>query len=424
MQSGSLGGVAAAVLLAACGGAKNSAGSSSELPQGGNVLSVSVNGDSGALCSPATGYPNEPCVSLDICQPGSSNCVTVPDVLLDTGSVGLRLFQQVLGNLALPAVSVNGQPLAECVQYGDGSGDWGPIETAVVQLGNDSAGSMPIQVIDSTYTGSSNCGNNSSNCQLSPATPVCLDVSPEGVGFNGILGVGLWEQDCGSACDLALGTNGNNPGWYYTCEGSSCSQAVVPLEQQVQNPVRHLQSNNNGLILTFESVPAGGLDSASGVVVFGIGSQANNGAGPAVQSYALDQNGDFRTIFAGNTYDAIVDTGSNGLFFPSAGVSSQVPFCTASQVTTWYCPPTTVSLSATNGGFGNSANSTVAFQIANFETSLQAQPKLSVFPDIGGSPLSSTGPFDWGLPFFFGRSIYICIENQSCLNATGPFIAY
>src|SRR4051794_14396704 len=43
------------------------------------------------------GYQNEPCVSVTICEPGTSNCQTIPNVLLDTGSYGLRLFSCSVG---------------------------------------------------------------------------------------------------------------------------------------------------------------------------------------------------------------------------------------------------------------------------------------------------------------------------------------
>src|SRR5512143_2176186 len=61
---------------------------------GNNVLSITVNG---SLCSAGTsnGYFNKPCVSITVCTPGSTTaCQTVNDILLDTGSYGLRIFAQ------------------------------------------------------------------------------------------------------------------------------------------------------------------------------------------------------------------------------------------------------------------------------------------------------------------------------------------
>jgi hypothetical protein len=38
------------------------------------------------------GYVNEPCVTVTVCAPGTGRCQSIPNVLLDTGSYGLRLF--------------------------------------------------------------------------------------------------------------------------------------------------------------------------------------------------------------------------------------------------------------------------------------------------------------------------------------------
>ncbi len=54
-----------------------------------NVMPVTVDG---ALCSPGS-YLNKACVSVTVCNPDLSVCQTVNDILLDTGSYGLRVFQ-------------------------------------------------------------------------------------------------------------------------------------------------------------------------------------------------------------------------------------------------------------------------------------------------------------------------------------------
>ena len=45
----------------------------------------------------------------------------------------------------------------------------------------------------------------------------------------------------------------------------------------------------------------------------------------------------------------------------------------------------------------------------------------SAFPGLGGP---SPNEFDWGLPFFYGRTVFTAIENQSTAGGLGPYFAY
>jgi len=215
-----------------------------------NVVPITVNGPD------CNSYLNEPCVDVTVCTPGTSTCQTIGGILLDTGSYGLRIFKQAL-SVSLTQVTVGSGSLAECVQYADGSSDWGPVMTASVILGNELSVQVPIQVIDHTF------GHLPSTC----GTP---DQSPSDAGFNGILGVGPFVQDCGNICVSEA------VGQYYTCSGSTCSGIAVPLDSQVQNPVALLPLDNNGIIVQLPGVPAGGAVSVNGSLVLGIGTQDNN----------------------------------------------------------------------------------------------------------------------------------------------------
>ncbi len=60
-----------------------------------NTATVTVDAGPAALASGPDGYSafNQPYVTVTVCAPGStSNCQTIDHVLLDTGSVGLRLL--------------------------------------------------------------------------------------------------------------------------------------------------------------------------------------------------------------------------------------------------------------------------------------------------------------------------------------------
>ncbi len=281
-------------------------GSPAPLPfhvaEGDNVLSLSVNG---VHCAKGS-YLNKPCVSVTVCAPGTADCQTIDDVLLDTGSFGLRVFKQVL-TVSLPNVSSSGGgSLAECVHFADGTADWGPVATADVVLAKEPAVRVPIQVIDATF---------------GAVPPSCPDPETEPTVLNGILGVGVFVEDCGVAC-AADPRNGT----YYSSNGSTTSGAVAAVTSQVQNPVALLPVDNNGIIVALPAVDAAGAPAVEGAVVLGIGTRANNRPGPAA-TLALDGSGDFTTTVSGGAAlpGSFVDTGSNGLFFAPP---SPIPACT------------------------------------------------------------------------------------------------
>jgi hypothetical protein len=67
----------------------------------------------------------------------------------------------------------------------------------------------------------------------------------------------------------------------------------------------------------------------------------------------------------------------------------------------------------TNGG-----QIVVPFQVANTENLVQTGN--AAFNNLGGD----FSIFDWGLPFFLGRTVFIGIEGQSSSLGTGPYFAF
>ena len=372
---------------------------------GNNVLPITVNG---ALCSPSTSanYLNKPCVSITVCNPGTSTCQIIDDILLDTGSFGLRIFKSVLnpGISFTQVTSASGGSLAECAPFGDGSSIWGPVQTASVILGSEPPVQVPIQVGDSAFA-------------AVPSTCTGVLAGPADALFNGILGVGVLTHDCGPGCASV-----QNNRIYYTCTGTTCSGTTVALDSQVQNPVALLLTDNNGVIVELPSVSSSGASSVSGSLVLGIGTQTNN-VPSGVTTYAANQSGEIITTISGATsqYSAVIDSGSNGYFFipPSA---SQLPDC-ASANASWFCPSSTVTIVATNAGASGSPSGAVSFEIGNFTNLTSSNNK--VFSNIGGSAPIALGIFDWGLPFYFGRNIYVGIDGKPPTSiGSGPFFAY
>jgi hypothetical protein len=386
--------------VAACSGGGSDSGSSpSPAPVVNNVLTITVNG---SQCT-NNSFPNKACVSVTVCTPGTATCQTIPDILVDTGSNGLRIFKSILSpNLSFPQVTVSSgsssADVAECVQFADGSADWGPVQMANVILGNEPAVQVPIHVLDAGFrTVPASCGTPNQN--------------PSTAGYNGILGVGLFVQDCGGFC-----ANSASNGIYYACTGNTCSGTRVPLANQVQNPVALLPQDNNGVIISLPPVAAGGAISVTGSLVLGIGTQFNN-APSGVTKYPANQSGQFTTTFNGIAYTgSFIDTSSNGIFFPSPS-AALIPEC-PSPLLEWFCPSAPQSLTAANTAASGSPIA-VQFQIGNAVTLFNSGK--NVFAELGGS---FPGEFDWGLPFHFGRNVYVGIEGKTSTIGTGPYWAY
>lgn len=397
------------VSMASCGGGGGSSTSPTNPGGGGNGGSGGTGAASNVLDITVDdpSYPNKPAVSVTVCSPGTSNCQTINNILLDTGSYGLRIFQAPL-NVSLSQVTVDSAPLAECITFGDGSGDWGPVQTADVVLGGETAPNAHIQVIDASYF----AGAIPAACK--PPNVVSLDQSPSSAGFNGILGVGLFANDCGQGC-----TGTANNGIYFTCSGSSCVGTTVPLASQVQNPVALLGQDNNGVVVQLPSVPLGGVKSVTGQLILGIGTRSNNTPSNAT-TYPADIVGEFTTVFNGATLpNSFIDSGSNGLFFNAP--ASLFPPC-SSPDQGWYCPSSTQDNSATTIGATGSPSGLVTFQIGN-AANLFNNGSNGAFADLGGPAPAGLG-FDWGLPFFFGRTVFVGIEGKSSTLGSGPYWAY
>jgi hypothetical protein len=190
----------------------------------------------------------------------------------------------------------------------------------------------------------------------------------------------------------------------------------------VQNPVALLTVDNNGVILQLPSATSGGSVSVDGQLILGINTRSNN-VPIGATAYPADptKGGTFITTYRGiPDSNSFIDSGSNGLFFNDSG---SIPLCSInSNAPGWFCPAFTRNLSATNRGYTGTPSGTVPFQIGNAVT-LVNSPNY-VFAELGGTNIRGAG-FDWGLPFFLGRSVYVGIEGRSSGSlGTGPFWAY
>jgi hypothetical protein len=390
----------ASLLLGGCGGGQGSSPSSPPSPSPpsvDNVQPLQVNlGPAGALV-------NGLFTSVTICVPGTSNCQTIDGIQVDTGSVGLRILSSRVSLPLQRLKDASGNPVGNCATFADNSYAWGPVELADVQMAGEKAPSVPIQVI--TTSGF-------------PAAPsICRQGNTpadtvSALGANGLLGIGVFREDCGPACGVA---GPRLPPLYFSCPNAGCSPTAVALQSQLQNPVWLFPQDNNGVLVSVPAIPATGARSVAGSLIFGIGTQANNALGGA-RVYTTDAQGNISTVFKGKTItSSYLDTGSNGYFFLDSATIG-LPACPNADG--FSCPHSTVSYGATTTG-QNGASGQVSFSVANAEALFNTGN--TAFDNLAGP---DSGDFDWGMPFFFGRNTFIAIEGQGTPGGAGPYFAY
>jgi hypothetical protein len=411
------------IFLGGCGGGSSSSNNTTSTGGVKNSSPVSVgfgvNGSGG-------GYFNGIWTSVTICAPGTSNCQTVDNVLVDTGSTGLRMLDTSISTVlpALGSITAGGTQLQECVQFGDTSFVWGPMLQADVEIAGEKASGLAIQVI----------GDNSapvpSQCLANPVNSTLLNGGNDDtlltLGANGILGLAGYPWDCGSGC--TSGTNLTSAGYpYYLCPtGQSCSATTVQTNLQATNPVAGFSSSdNNGVLITLPSIGASGAADATvtGSLIFGIGTQTNNAIAGTV--YAVDDYGNIPAVTYNNVqYSSpnntiILDTGSNLIYFLDANTLASAGITECTDNAGFYCPTSTLSFSMTAMG-GNGTSGTIAFNVMNADTLFAT--KNAAFNDIAGDGGTSaiSDDLDFGLPFFFGRTVYVGMMPEVFSGETSP----
>ena len=403
--------VSMTAFVAGCGGGGGDSSSSSNNNNSGpSQQPIAANAPNTVAVTVGRGVANIiniPTITVTVCQPGTTNCATINNVLLDTGSFGLRIVNSALGSLAnsLPTQQATaGGVLAECTHFADGF-TWGTIRRATVQISGETATNIHIQVIgdmpDSTIP-ASGCVNGAN------------ENTAQALGANGIIGIGVAPIDCGPACSVQA--NVAQFSNYYACpSGTNCQRTLAETTNQVANPVPNFAADNNGVIVQMAPISSNGAATATGTLVFGIGTQSNNG-NAAGTTYTTDASGDLvNSTFNGKTTRTFMDSGSNGYFFQD----SSLALCSGN-LSSFYCPgsPQTrqVNLVGANGATG-----TATVNITSAQTLLSNLNNFA-FNNLAGQ-IGSVSAFDLGLPFFFGRYVYYGMDKRDSGGAA-PFVAF
>jgi Protein of unknown function (DUF3443) len=322
---------------------------------------------------------NRPFASLTICVPGTSNCQTIDNVLVDEGSTGLRIFSSLI-NLPLAPQPAPSGATYECAPF-EGSYAWGPVVTADIKLSGEIAPSASVQLVgDNTFPVPSSC----SNGQQPNSTP-------QQAGLNGVLGVwGL--TDCASC--VAGGPNN-----YWGCASSACQPYPLGPAQPVANPVSLFATDNNGVVFDMPGITATGAVNVQGSLYFGIGTQANNQLGSA-QEYQFPMLAEIN----GTLYPVGIDSGTPFMGYLSDSLAGDLPLCGA-----FYCPSSPVNFSfevvGANGAAFN-VNTTAADPTAAVQQGMTAEQNL-VGPGYGGDTVML------GFPFFYNSKIFFSWANPT-----------
>jgi hypothetical protein len=367
--------------------------------------------------SPSVFLPNVPVVSITICTPGTTNCQTINNIIVDTDSPGLRILKSAL-HITLPVEQVNANPLGECVGMGAGN-MWGPVSRADVTMSGEPAVDVAVQVIDMTFGVSS------------PPPDFCasnlVDETEGLAGANGILGIAPFQYDnfinttvsCIGLIPATCTTLGPLPASnYFTCQGGTCTGVSTLFGGLiVQNPVYALPVDNNGVFVYLKDVPDQGASQSSGAVVFGIGTGPTNDP-------KFISSGNSYSVVPFSTYDfpvapadlpgclvcggnSFLDTSSIMMTFYDPSISRCNVGTLVTFMQTMYCPNPSVTRTAyVPTGPPGSSELNVNFLVGNGMTLVSSGN--SAFHNLAApSPSMLTNSFDWGVPFFFGKSIFI-----------------
>ncbi len=382
--------VTAAWIVAGAGlaGSPASAGSTA-LPEAPNVVALRVR-------TPHGGF-NRLVVRITLCEPGTDRCAAVDDVMVDTGSTGLRLEASALPPwLRLPAfLGPDGAPLAECLRFLHDQA-WGPLVRADLRIGGLAAADLPVQVIDD--------GDRSEPVGCPPS-----GVRPTS---NGTLGIGTHLWDCGGDCEQ----DPEHPA-YFSCGDGGCApvRGRVAPAYRVPNPASRFPGHDDGMVIDLPATPPDGAEEVAGTLSFGVGAGDLVGTAPL----HLDGTGRFATLYGGRTYpDSYIDSGTETLIL----ADERLPRCPGMG---WaFCAAPALRRNAVMVG-RDGMRIPVAFDVGDYRRIRDRRSGASA--GIAVAAEASTAAFVWGAPFFLGRRIALVLDGRAVPGLPGlegPFYAF
>jgi hypothetical protein len=339
---------------------------------------------------------NRMVVSITVCAPGSERCATVDDVMVDTGSTGLRLEASAIPPwLRLPPFpGPGGAPLAECLRFVHDTA-WGTLHRADVRLGGLTAEDLPLQVVDDSG------GPQPAACPRSDVRPTS----------NGTLGVGQHLFDCQGNCEQRA-----DAPTVFVRAGLAWTpvQGVVAPAFRLPNPVSYLPGHDDGVVIALPSPQDGGTREVAGTLTFGVGTAIDERGASGI--LRLDAAGRFTTVLGGRTYpSSYIDSGTETYILHDDGL----PRCPDMP---WaYCAEPRRTLRAELVGT-DGARTAVSFAIGHYGNRRERRDGASDDVAEAADPRSTT--IVWGAPFFLGRRVSLVMDGKGSAQApglVGPF---
>ncbi len=356
----------------------------SEKPTEINIVPVIVR-------TPHSGF-NRLTVSVTVCEPGTDRCTTIDDVMLDTGSTGLRLESSAVPTwMRLPAfLDSLGKPMAECLRFVHDAA-WGPLVKADLRMGGLTAINLPIQII------ADDGRPQPDNCPISTVKPTS----------NGTLGVGPHLFDCQGSCEQSPTTSGvfvEDGGTWFPVKGA------VPIESRLPNPVSRFGQHGNGVVIDLPASPDDGAAQVTGTLTFGVGTAPNNQLG-AARMVRIDGRGHFATIYGGVAYpESYIDSGTETYIL----ADNRLPRCVGM---TWaFCATPAQTLDAVIVG-ADGVQVPVKFKVGDYRGALDRH--VGAWDGFAEATDPSSRMFVWGAPFFFGRRVYVVLDGASVPGVEG-----
>jgi hypothetical protein len=326
-------------------------------------------------------------VDVTVCN-AARQCRTVPDVLVDTGSTGLRLLRGALDGLDLaPVKDPRGRALSNWSSFG--SGDlWGTMHFAQVRVGAiATTRAIPVEVYD---------------------LPGRRDKLPDGYANvdarreiarmgNGILGISPHRHHARGY--YVKGDKAGAPG------ASRWVEVRVDAARQLTNPIAYFPAPyDNGSVISLPEVDwTSGANRVQGWLGLGIGAatEALFPHGARVVSHDLDDDGLFPAAIGTRRFDVLVDSGTNALSLDLShlGVSRHARYAS------YYDAPAPVPIELAVRSGDDYVRLARPLYVGPTVKYLKERSTHAALPMVVGWDEAPRSLSVLGLPFFYGRTV-------------------